>query len=571
MLKLPVPEAEYENVVLKPSEFQKDMVASLAERAEAVRDRQVQPYEDNMLKITNDGRKLALDQRLLNDMLPDEENSKASTCVEKAYKIWENTKEQKSAQLIFCDLSTPKGDGTFNVYEDIKNKLMEKGVPENEIAFIHDANTELRKAELFAKVRSGQVRFLLGSTAKMGAGTNVQDRLIALHHLDVPWRPSDIEQQEGRILRQGNQNDKVKIFRYVTEGTFDSYSWQLIENKQKFIGQIMTSKSPVRSCEDVDEAALSYAEVKALATGNPYIKEKMDLDIQVSKLKLMKANHTSQKYRLEDNITQHYPHQIAIFKERIEGFTADMNKYAKNKPEDKEQFFMQVGGKSYTDKKEAGTAIIAMCKEIKGINASADVSEYLGFKLNVTFDSFNNKFVMNVKGAMSHPMEVGSDPLGNITRINNVLEAMSSQLEEAQMKLSNVKHQLETAKAEVDKPFPQEAELAEKLERLAELNSLLNMDEKGDDAIGMDDEATEPEKPQEDVKKVDNREEVVADMPIKQSNLEKAAPEGERRLADRPTERTSLQEKLAAMKARVSGTPAGRDAVDKAKGKDQIL
>ena len=382
MLKLPVPEAEYENVVLKPSEFQKDMVASLAERAEAVRDRQVQPYEDNMLKITNDGRKLALDQRLLNDMLPDEENSKASTCVEKAYKIWENTKEQKSAQLIFCDLSTPKGDGTFNVYEDIKNKLMEKGVPENEIAFIHDANTELRKAELFAKVRSGQVRFLLGSTAKMGAGTNVQDRLIALHHLDVPWRPSDIEQQEGRILRQGNQNDKVKIFRYVTEGTFDSYSWQLIENKQKFIGQIMTSKSPVRSCEDVDEAALSYAEVKALATGNPYIKEKMDLDIQVSKLKLMKANHTSQKYRLEDNITQHYPHQIAIFKERIEGFTADMNKYAKNKPEDKEQFFMQVGGKSYTDKKEAGTAIIAMCKEIKGINASADVGEYLGFKLN---------------------------------------------------------------------------------------------------------------------------------------------------------------------------------------------
>ena len=571
MLKLPVPEAEYENVVLKPSEFQKDMVASLAERAEAVRDRQVQPYEDNMLKITNDGRKLALDQRLLNDMLPDEENSKASTCVEKAYKIWENTKEQKSAQLIFCDLSTPKGDGTFNVYEDIKNKLMEKGVPENEIAFIHDANTELRKAELFAKVRSGQVRFLLGSTAKMGAGTNVQDRLIALHHLDVPWRPSDIEQQEGRILRQGNQNDKVKIFRYVTEGTFDSYSWQLIENKQKFIGQIMTSKSPVRSCEDVDEAALSYAEVKALATGNPYIKEKMDLDIQVSKLKLMKANHTSQKYRMEDNITQHYPHQIAIFKERIEGFAADMNKYAKNKPEDKEQFFMQVGGKSYTDKKEAGTAIIAMCKEIKGINASADVGEYLGFKLNVTFDSFNNKFVMNVKGAMSHPMEVGSDPLGNITRINNVLEAMPSQLEEAQMKLSNVKHQLETAKAEVDKPFPQEAELAEKLERLAELNSLLNMDEKGDDAIGMDDEATEPEKPQEDVKKVDNREEVVADMPIKQSNLEKAAPEGERRLADRPTERTSLQEKLAAMKARVSGTPAGRDAVDKAKGKDQIL
>lgn len=569
MLKLPVPEAEYENVVLKPSEFQKEMVASLAERAEAVRDRQVQPYEDNMLKITNDGRKLALDQRLLNDMLPDEENSKAATCVEKAYEIWQDTKEQKSAQLIFCDLSTPKGDGTFNVYEDIKNKLMEKGVPEQEIAFIHDANTELRKAELFAKVRSGQVRFLLGSTAKMGAGTNVQDRLIALHHLDVPWRPSDIEQQEGRILRQGNQNDKVKIFRYVTEGTFDSYSWQLIENKQKFIGQIMTSKSPVRSCEDVDEAALSYAEVKALATGNPYIKEKMDLDIQVSKLKLMKANHTSQKYRLEDNITQHYPHQIAIFKERIEGFTADMEKYAKNKPEDKEQFFMQVGGKPYTDKKEAGTAIIAMCKEIKGINASADVGEFLGFKLNVTFDSFSNKFVMNVKGAMSHPMEVGTDPLGNITRINNALEAMPTQLEEAQTKLSNVEHQLETAKAEVNKPFAQEAELSEKLERLAELNALLNMDEKGDDAIGMDDDAAEPEKPQEDVKSVDKKVEEVADMPVKQSNFGKSVTDG--KLSDRPAERTSLQERLAAMKARVSGTPAGRDAVDKAKGKDQIL
>ena len=569
MLNLPVPEAEYENVVLKPSEYQKDMVASLAERAEAVRDRQVQPYEDNMLKITNDGRKLALDQRLINDMLPDDENSKANTCVEKAFEIWEQTKEQKSTQLIFCDLSTPKGDGTFNVYDDIRNKLIEKGVPPEEIAFIHEANTELRKAELFGKVRSGQVRFLLGSTQKMGAGTNVQDRLIALHHLDVPWRPSDIEQQEGRILRQGNLNPKVKIFRYVTEGTFDSYSWQLIENKQKFIGQIMTSKSPVRSCEDVDEAALTYAEVKALATGNPYIKEKMDLDIQVSKLKLMKANHTSQKYRLEDNITQHYPHQIAIFQERIEGFTADMEKYAKNKPEDKEQFFMQVGGKPYTDKKEAGTAIIAMCKEIKGINASADVGEYLGFKLNVTFDPFNNKFVMNVKGAMSHPMEVGSDPLGNITRINNVLEAMPAQLEEAQTKLSNVEHQLETAKAEVDKPFPQEAELSEKLERLAELNALLNMDEKGDDAIGMDDEATEPEKPQEDVKSVNEKGDEVADMPARQSNLGKTVTDN--KLSDRPAERTSLQERLAAMKARVSGTPAGRDAVDKAKGKDQIL
>ena len=401
----------------------------------------------------------ALDQRLMNPMLPDDENSKSAVCVEKAFEIWEQTKPEKSTQLIFCDLSTPKGDGTFNVYEDIRDKLVAKGVPADEIAFIHDANTETRKAELFAKVRSGQVRFLLGSTAKMGAGTNVQDKLIALHHLDVPWRPSDIEQQEGRILRQGNTNPKVKIFRYVTEGTFDSYSWQLIENKQKFIGQIMTSKSPVRSCEDVDEAALSYAEVKALATGNPYIKEKMDLDIQVSKLKLMKANHTSQRYRLEDNITQHYPQQIARLSERIEGFKADIAQYEAKKPADKEEFLMTVGGKEYTDRKEAGTALIAMCKELKGINASADVGEYLGFKMNVTFDSFNNKFVLNMKGAMSHPLEVGADPSGNITRINNTLEAMPAQLEEAQTKLVNVEQQLETAKVEVTKEFPQEVEV----------------------------------------------------------------------------------------------------------------
>ena len=483
MLNLPVPEAEYENVVLKPSDFQKDMVAALAERAEAVRDKRVESNVDNMLKITNDGRKLALDQRLINDMLPDNDNSKAAACVEQAYKIWKDTMEQRSTQLIFCDLSTPKGDGTFNVYEDVKEKLMDKGVPGNEIAFIHDANTELRKAELFAKVRSGQVRFLLGSTAKMGAGTNVQDRLITLHHLDVPWRPSDIEQQEGRILRQGNQNAKVKIFRYVTEGTFDSYSWQLIENKQKFIGQIMTSKSPVRSCEDVDEAALSYAEVKALATGNPYIKEKMDLDIQVARLKLMKANHTSQKYRLEDNITQHYPQQIAHLKESIEGFSKDIQRYKRNKPLEKEDFSITVCGKEYSDKKEAGIALIAICKESKDIDTSVDVGEYLGFSLKVKFDAFYRKFVLNVKGDMSHPIEIGVDPFGNLTRINNALEAMPAELEEAQTKLSNVEHQLETAKIEVNKPFLQEAELSEKLERLVELDALLNMGEKEDSII----------------------------------------------------------------------------------------
>ena len=565
MLNLPVPEAEYENVVLKPSEYQKDMVASLAERAEAVRDRQVQPYEDNMLKITNDGRKLALDQRLINDMLPDDENSKASICVEKAFEIWEQTKEQKSTQLIFCDLSTPKGDGTFNVYEDIRNKLIEKGVPPEEIAFIHEANTELRKAELFGKVRSGQVRFLLGSTQKMGAGTNVQDRLIALHHLDVPWRPSDIEQQEGRILRQGNLNPKVKIFRYVTEGTFDSYSWQLIENKQKFIGQIMTSKSPVRSCEDVDEAALTYAEVKALATGNPYIKEKMDLDIQVSKLKLMKANHTSQKYRLEDNIAKHYPQQITILKERISGMQADIQAAKANLPVDKEQFSMKVGDKLYTDKKEAGTALVEMCKEIKTVNAPAVIGEYAGFKMAVSFDAFNHKFVMNLKGQLSHNLEVGSDPIGNIARINHALESMPKQLMEAQTKLETVEHQLETAKVEVTKPFAQEAELAEKLERLSALNALLNMDEKGNDGIDMDDE---PEAPKSEKEVADRP---AKNIPIAEKAVGRERGKGIRQYADAPAERVSLKAKLEVMKAKVAGGDTEKPMPQKARGKEETL
>ncbi|MBO5033724.1 MAG: helicase SNF2, partial [Lachnospiraceae bacterium] len=465
--------------------------------------------------------------------------------VDKAFEIWEQTADKKSTQLIFCDLSTPKGDGTFNVYEDIRNKLIEKGVPKEEIAFIHEANTELRKAELFGKVRSGQVRFLLGSTQKMGAGTNVQDRLIALHHLDVPWRPSDIEQQEGRILRQGNMNDKVKIFRYVTECTFDSYSWQLIENKQKFIGQIMTSKSPVRSCEDVDEAALSYAEVKALATGNPYIKEKMDLDIQVSKLKLMKANHTSQKYRLEDNIAKHYPQQIAVLKERIEGMQADIATANANLPADKEQFTMKVGNKVYTDKKEAGTALVEYVKtmklsefhgsKMKSVNTQAVIGEYAGFKMAVSFDSFNHKFVMNVKGQLSHNLEIGSDPLGNITRINNALESMPRQLEEAQTKLATVEHQLETAKVEVTKPFAQEAELAEKLDRLSALNALLNMDEKGDNAIGMDDDTP-------DVK-----------------------------IADKPAARVSLKERLAEMKVKVAEGTQLKPEIKKEKGKEEVI
>ena len=583
MLKLPVPEAEYENVVLKPSEYQKEMVQSLADRAEAVRDRRVDATVDNMLKITNDGRKLALDQRLINDMLPDEDNSKATTCVDKAFEIWEETKEQKSAQLIFCDLSTPKGDGTFNVYEDIRGKLIEKGVPPEEIAFIHDANTEKRKAELFAKVRSGQVRFLLGSTAKMGAGTNVQDRLIALHHLDVPWRPSDIEQQEGRILRQGNMNDKVKIFRYVTEGTFDSYSWQLIENKQKFIGQIMTSKSPVRSCEDIDEAALSYAEVKALATGNPYIKEKMDLDIQVSKLKLLKANHTSQRYRLEDNIAKHYPMQITALKERLEGYRADIQTYAAHKPVDKDAFSMKIGNRTYTDKKEAGAALIDMCRSAKQPNMAVTIGEYQGFKMSVSFDSFFSKFTVSLKGSLSHEVEIGADPLGNLQRLSNALEGMTGKMADVEQKLSNVEHQLETAKVEVTKPFAQEQELAEKLERLAELNALLNMDEKGDNALDMGDDEPEDENGEQSAQaqegEPDRAEDIqaVADEPLKPvasflMSERIAEHDKERMLADGSRGRVSVKEKLAEMKQKISDQkmPEKPETV-KSKGKEESL
>ena len=505
MLKLPVPEADYENVVLKPSDYQKDMVVSLAERAEDVRNRLVSPEQDNMLRITNDGRKLALDQRLMDEMLPDETVSKTNSCVEKTFAIWEQTKAKKSTQLIFCDLSTPKGDKSFNVYDDIRRKLEEKGVPNQEIAFIHEANTELKKAELFSKVRSGDVRFLLGSTAKMGAGTNVQDKLIALHHLDVPWRPSDIEQQEGRILRQVNQNPIVKIFRYVTEGTFDSYSWQVIENKQKFIGQIMTSKSPVRSCEDIDESALSYAEVKALATGNPYIKEKMDLDIQVSKLKLLKANHESQIYRLEDNITKNYPQRIADLTERAEGMEKDMARLQQNLPSDKEEFRAKVGGTIYTDKKEAGTALINMCREIQSLREPVQVGFYSGFDMVIFHDHFSQRFIMNLQGAASHKLELGPDPLGNIVRMNHALELMPKQLEEIQTKLDTTKRQLESAKQEVTKPFAQEQELREKLDRLTALNTLLNMDEKGEEVVQKKDSRDNESKMNESIRKKLNK------------------------------------------------------------------
>ena len=494
-LKLPVPEAEYETVVLKPTEQQKEIVESLGERAEVVRNGGVDASVDNMLKITNDGRKLALDQRLVNELLPDNPESKISVCAEKSYEIWKDTAAQKSAQLIFCDLSTPKGDGSFNVYDDLKRKLMEKGVPEKEIAFIHDANTEAKKTELFGKVKSGQVRFLIGSTAKMGAGTNVQDRLIALHHLDIGWKPSDLEQREGRIIRQGNHNKKVHIFRYVTESTFDSYMWQLIENKQKFISQIMTSKAPVRSCEDVDEAALSYAEVKALATGNPAVKEKMALDVDVAKLKLLKANHMNNQYRLEDDIARNFPQQIAKLTEIIDSYKVDIAHYSEHKIIDPELFSMEISGKVFTEKKEAGMALLAVCKDIKSVDAAMDIGSYQGFNMRIQFDSWSKEFILSVKHESVAKVRLGADALGNITRINNLLESYPEKLAEAEQRLETVQEQLANAKEEVGKPFPKEEELNQKLERLSELNALLNMDEREDTETEQSESKEKEERP----------------------------------------------------------------------------
>lgn len=491
MLHLPVPKATYHDEVLKPSEHQKRMVASLAERAEKVRNGGVDATVDNMLNITNDGRKLALDERLVNPLLPDEPESKVNRCVENSFRIWKETGEKKSTQIIFSDLSTPRADGTFSVYQDIRDKLVRKGVPETEIAFIHDANTETRKAELFAKVRSGQVRFLLGSTQKMGAGTNVQDKLIAEHHLDVPWRPSDIEQREGRIIRQGNENPEISVYRYITEGTFDAYSWQVIENKQKFISQIMTSKSPVRSCEDVDEAALSYAEVKALATGNPLIKEKMDLDIQVSRLKLMKANHTSQQYRLEDNIRKNYPRQILTHTGRIQGYEKDIQKYTMEKQKSGENFSMKIGERIFTEKKEAGEALTAFCRVVKLSNEMIPVGEYLGFSMEVLYESFTRTFYLNLKGSLTHKVEIGPDSVGNLTRISNKLNSMEKELLKEKQQLAKVEKQLETAREEVEKPFEKEEELAQKLARLSELNALLDMGEKPEEGVLEKDNETE--------------------------------------------------------------------------------
>ena len=493
MLKLPVPKAEFVNEVLKPSEIQQDMVASFSDRAEAVRSGRVDPREDNMLRITNDGRKCALDQRLMNPLLPDDEESKVNACIRNAFKVWQDGQADRTAQVIFCDLSTPKGDGSFNVYDDIRNKLEVMGVPREEIAFIHEATTETQKAELFAKVRAGQVRVLLGSTAKLGAGTNMQDRLIALHHLDAPWKPSDLEQQEGRILRQGNMNEKVQIFRYVTEGTFDAYMWQILENKQKFISQIMTSKSPVRACEDVDDTALSYAEIKALATGNPYIKEKMDLDIQVAKLRMLRASHTSQIYRLETDIARTYPVQIASVQQRIANLEADKTAGAPVLALDKEQFEMKVSGVVYTDRKDAGNALIKACTAAKTVSQELPVGEYHGFRLSASYDTFTNNFELSVRGQGKYTIKLGADPFGNLTRINNVLEGFADSLEESKRKLATLEQQLETAKEEVAKPFPQEQELIQKEARLSELNALLNMDERGSEAALIDEETIDAE------------------------------------------------------------------------------
>lgn len=494
MLNLPVPEAEYINEVLKPSETQEEMVSSFADRAEAVRNGSVNPKFDNMLKITNDGRKLALDQRLMNDMLPDEPESKVNRCVDNAFKVWEESAPDRGTQLIFCDLSTPKADGTFNVYDDVREKLVARGVPREEVAFIHEYNTETKKAELFAKVRAGQVRILMGSTPKLGAGTNIQDRLIALHHLDCPWKPSDLEQQEGRILRQGNRNKQVKIYRYVTENTFDSYMWQILENKQKFISQIMTSKSPVRACDDVDDTALSYAEIKALATGNPYIKEKMDLDIQVSKLKLLKANHTSQIYSLESDIARRYPREITAAKGQIEALKTDMEAAKPLLAQDKEHFDMEIGGKVYTERKEAGAAIIEACKALKAAGTEGRIGSYGAFELHSRFDNFDKVFRLSIKGAWNYSIEVGKDPQGNILRVTNALTGIERSLPQVERRLETLEQQLTQAKEEAKRPFAQEAELAEKSARLAELNALLNMDEKGsEDALGVDEDAAETE------------------------------------------------------------------------------
>ena len=492
MLKLPVPTVNYHNIKTKPSEIQTEMVASLAKRAEKVRARLVEPNIDNMLKITNDGRKLALDQRMIDPMLPDDPDSKVNACIDNVYRIWEEHADTRATQLIFCDLSTPKNDCTFNVYDDIREKLIARGIPAEQIRFIHEATTDAQKKELFGKIRSGEVRVLLGSTPKMGAGTNVQDRLIAIHNLDCPWRPSDLEQRQGRIERQGNMFPEVEVYRYVTEQTFDAYLYQLVESKQKFISQIMTSKSPVRSAEDVDEVALSFAEVKMLATGDARFKEKMDLDIQVSKLRVLKQSYLSEHYDLEDRVLKYYPQTIKEYEERIAGYENDAALVEQHKPQGEDKFCpMTLKGMTYTEKADAGEMLLAICKDYP-MSAATEIGSYRGFRIEIYYDTVNAHYCMNLCGKAKHKVDLGADALGNLTRIENELSKLPARLEAAKTKKAETIAQLETAKEEIKKPFAFEDELKEKTERLNALNIELNLNEK--DTSVMD---TEPEQAEE--------------------------------------------------------------------------
>ena len=512
-LHLPVPEAKFETVVAKPSEIQKEMVQELSKRAADIHSGTVDASVDNMLCVTNDGRKIGLDVRLMNPLLPDDPNSKLNVCVQNVLKIWEEGKDQKLTQLLFCDLSTPKNDGNFNVYDDIRKKLVAAGVPENEIEFIHNADTEAKKAALFSKVRSGDVRVLLGSTAKMGAGTNVQSRLVAVHHLDVGWKPSDMTQRNGRIIRQGNMNKEVKVFNYVTEGTFVSYLFQTLENKQRFISQIMTSKSPVRSCEDVDEQALSYAEIKALCAGNLLIKEKMDLDVQVAKLKVLKADHQSQKFRLEDKLLTKFPADIQETNAHIAGLKADAQLAAAH-PQGKEEFCgMTIKGVTYDEKKTAGERLVLACSELPNAEEKV-IGNYRGFELSLRFDAFRTEYQALLKGQRKYTVPLGNDPLGNIIRLDNSLNSFPERITAAENELTTLHQQQAAAQVEVEKPFPQEEELAQKSARLAELNAQLDVDEKQHD---------EPE--QEEPKKEDApRPSVLAALEDKADKVEPVKP-----------------------------------------------
>ena len=494
-LHLPVPKANFKTITVKPSDIQKEMVADLGKRAEAIRKREVDSKTDNMLKITNEGRKLALDQRLLNDMLGDFEGSKVNICANNVYEIWDKSKEKKSTQLVFCDLSTPNNDGKFNVYDDLKQKLIDRGIPENEIAFIHEANTEARKKELFAKVRKGDVRVLIGSTAKMGAGTNVQNKLIALHHLDCPWRPADLTQRNGRGIRQGNENEEIDVFTYVTEGTFDAYLYQLVENKQKFISQIMTSKTPMRTMEDIDEKALSYGEIKALATGNPKILEKTNLDSEVAKLKLLKQNFMSQKYDLQDKTLKYFPQEIAKSNERIAAMEEDIIKLQEYTKPNSDGFSpMKFDNQTYSDKENAGKKLLECCKELKSMEEK-EIGEYRGFKMKLAFNSFSKNFQLTLKNKYHYMVELGSDVFGNITRINNCLESIEKDIPKERDWLDNLNHQLENAKIEVQKEFPQEQELQDKEKRLEALNIELKLNERDKELLGDEQEEKQDKSP----------------------------------------------------------------------------